>query len=674
MPKPELAPTQPVAHVLPLLGLLHLDRGFDYAVGASQDAECRPGVRVRIRFHGRLVDALVLERKGTSDFKGQLKFIERVVSPEVVYPPRTAELIDALAARYAGARSDLIRNVIPSRHAKAEESDFSLPWEDLGTCEEPDLSPWSDYAFGQSFVDAVLAGRAPRAAWQLLPGKPWAKALASLAAKVAIEGGGVLLVVPNQRDVDKLEAALRELVGAKQVTMLTAALGAQARYRRYLSIAHGQARIVIGTRNAVYAPVENLKLCAVMFDSDDNLSDPRAPYAHAREVATTRVALEQCALLVGDYMRTAQAQLLVESGWAQSLVPDYARLLEQLPAISATSDSLAETDQPEPARYARIPTKVYLAMKAALRRGKPVLVQVPRKGYMPSLACGDCRTAARCRACNGPLELKTGGSGETSPPACRWCGRPEPRFSCTNCGSGRLRAVVLGSQRTAEELGMAFAPATVVSSGGNKIVDEVEDKAAIVVATPGSEPEVAGGARYGVVVFLDTWALLSRPDLRAAEDALSKWSQAAALCEPKDNGGEVIVVADVANPAVGAFTRWDFVGHATSELHQRKEVGFPPTVHMAAIDGPDKAIEDFLDIVDLPEGAEVLGPVDLPPSESLPGTYDEKLYGRPQRILVRSPLGPRNELGSALRAAAMFKSASKDELPIRIQVDPIHVG
>ena len=97
----------PVARVLPLLGLAHLDRPFDYRVPADLDAIAQPGVRVRIRFAGRLVDALLLERVAHTDHEGQLSWIERIISPDVVYPPRTAALIDALADRYAGNRSDL---------------------------------------------------------------------------------------------------------------------------------------------------------------------------------------------------------------------------------------------------------------------------------------------------------------------------------------------------------------------------------------------------------------------------------------------------------------------------------------------------------------------------------------------------------------------------------------
>ena len=85
-------------------------------------------------------------------------------------------------------------------------------------------------------------------------------------------------------------------------------------------------------------------------------------------------------------------------------------------------------------------------------------------------------------------------------PTCRWCGRIATNHRCTECGSPRLRAIVLGSERTAEELGRAFPNTSVVVSGGNKVVGSIENGPALVIATPGAEPRVNGGA-YGAALL-----------------------------------------------------------------------------------------------------------------------------------------------------------------------------
>ncbi|MDO5031521.1 primosomal protein N' [Corynebacterium sp.] len=675
MPKKTPAAHRPVARVLPLLGVAHLDRGFDYLVDEADSEAAQPGVRVRIRFNGRLVDALVLNRLSESEYGGNLRYVERVISPYAVYTPAMSRLVESLAARYGGVRSDIIRSAIPPRHAQAEESDLSTPWEELGEATEPDLSGWSAYQYGESFVDSILEGRLARAAWQIAPGDRWAEALAALAVKVAREGGGVLMVVPDHRELSTLEAALRQLVSAKQITVLANSTGPQARYRRFLSVLTGQGRIVIGTRSAAFAPVHNLQLAVILNDGDDNLVDNLKPYVHAREVLTTRSSQEGCSLILAGHSRTAEVQLLVESGWAHDLVASPSTLEKRCPLITAVGTYGVSVARNMQGGTTTLSGPAYQAATRALQRDEPVLVQVPRKGYAPVLACGSCFSPARCRHCNGPLGLPPAeGNAPAQLPTCRWCGRVDVQYRCGECGSPRLRAVVLGSERTAEELGRSFPSTRVIVSGGNKVIDEVAAKASVVVATPGAEPRVEKGGHYGAALLLDATALLGRQDLRATEDTLAKWTQAATLVTSGLHGGEVVVAADEELPVVQHFCRWDVVGAAAEELRGRREVRFPPAVHLAAIDGPDAAVDHFLELAELPEHAEILGPVPLPAGVSLPGDYDQERFGPPQRVLVRTPLGPRSQLGSALRAANALRGAQKDELPMRIAVNPINIG
>src|ERR1700686_3904408 len=110
---------------------------------------------------------------------------------------------------------------------------------------------------------------------------------------------------------------------------------------------------------------------------------------------------------------------------------------------------------------------------------------------------------------------------------------------------------------------------------------------------------------------------------------------AAALVRSRGDGGAVLVVADSVIPTVQALIRWDPVGHAEAELDARSEVGLPPSVHIAALDGPPRAVDALLELTELPDGAELLGPVELPGA----GT-----------------------------------SRRHDQEPVRVQIDPLHIG
>jgi primosomal protein N' (replication factor Y) (superfamily II helicase) len=191
-----------------------------------------------------------------------------------------------------------------------------------------------------------------------------------------------------------------------------------------------------------------------------------------------------------------------------------------------------------------------------------------------------------------------------------------------------------------------------------------------VVATPGAEPKAVGG--YGAALLLDSWALLGRQDLRAAEDTLRRWLSASALVRPHGDGGMVVVVAEAAIPTVQALVRWDPVGHAEVELAARSEVGWPPSVHMAALDGVSDAVTVLLEQAHLPADADVLGPVELPPGVRRPAGLDTE--ADVIRMLVRVPRDQGLALAAALRRATGVLSARRDNQPVRVQIDPLHIG
>ncbi|MET9486289.1 primosomal protein N' [Nocardia sp. NPDC006630] len=606
---------RPIARVLPLLEPAHLDRDFDYLVPPELDEIAQPGVRVRVRFSGRLIDGYILERLEKSDHTGRLVRLDRVVSSERVLTPEILRLVTAVAARYAGTRADVLRLAIPPRHAKIEAEgengskkatkaakarktagkrasdmapaaasnepvmldepdpedvsptldashprtaddfvsdgpvvdaphhsygprarservdapsigglsaaapaqvtdsgdDSSVEAEsavgesavgesavgesavgesavgesavgesaedepavgesvedesadgesavgesaedaeggsvddesgegesgdgesseggsgegvdpalsaEVGSSGDPDgaeavplqaipseFPDWHRYEHGRSFLSALAAGQGPRAAWQALPGENWPRRLAELAAVVVSSGRSAVLMVPDQRDLDRVLAECTELVGDSAVA-LAAGLGPSARYRRWLAALRGTARIVVGTRASVFTPMQDLGLIAIWDDGDGTYAEPRSPYPHAREVAMLRAHETGAAFVAGGFARTAEVQAIVESGWAHDLLADRGVLRQVMPHISAPGDSDAALERDPIARAIRIPGVAFLAARKALAAGEPVLVQVPRRGYIPALACAKCRTPARCRHCNGPLAL-----------------------------------------------------------------------------------------------------------------------------------------------------------------------------------------------------------------------------------------------------------------------------
>ena len=631
----EPAATDPVARVLVDIALAHLDRPFDYAVPTAMADSAVPGARVKVRFAGQDVDGYVVERSGETDHTGTLQPLRRVVSAEPVLAPEIAELSATLARRYAGARSDVLRLAVPPRHATTERQ----PSPPAPTPGPVPVGAWAEVEHADAFLRRLSTGEAPRAVWAAAPADDWPAMVAEAVATTYAAGRGALVCVPDRRDVTRVDAALREALGEGHHVCLTADGGPAARYRDFLAVARGARRVVVGTRSAAFAPVHDLGLVVLWDDGDDLHAEPRAPYPHTREVLVARAEQQSTAALLGGMARTPEAQQLVAAGWAHELtVPRHVlRSRIRVEAVPAEDKAVGT----------RIPRAAYDAVRRGLEAG-PVLVQTPRAGYAASLACDTCRAAARCTTCTGPLVV----SGPTVPPRCRWCGHVEASWACSACGGHGLRAPVRGEARTAEELGRMFPGTTVRSSSGERVVERVGTHRDIVVATVGAEPVADDG--YAAVVVLDTWLTLVRDDLRAAEEALRRWLNAAALVRP---GGHVVAVGDPGHPALQALVRWDPTGFARREAEERSEAHLPPAARMATVTGDLGALDDVLHLMDLPEGAEVLGPVPV----------DDE-----HRVLLRVPWSRGPALSDALGDLQRLRSARKLD-PVRIQVDPLTI-
>ncbi|MFD7611201.1 primosomal protein N' [Streptomyces sp. NPDC059828] len=671
-----LAGVLPVARVVVNKGVLHLDQFFDYAVPEELDAVAQPGVRVRVRFGagahqvragrregGRLTDGFIVERRADSDYAGPLAALADVVSPEPVLSPELLALTRAVADRYAGSLADVLQLAVPPRSARAEAKPSPEPLPPPGA---PDPGTWARYPRGPGFLEALATGGAPRAVWNALPGPHWAEELARAVVATLASGRGALVVLPDGRAVARVDEALTGLIGEGRHAVLTAEAGPEKRYRRWLAVRRGSVRAVIGTRAAMFAPVREVGLVALWEDGDSSHSEQHAPLPHAREVLLLRAAHEKCGFLMGSVSCTVEAAQLIESGWAGPLAADRARVREAAPLVRTVGDG--ELARDEAARAARLPSLAWQTVRDGLRTG-PVLVQVPRRGYVPKLACERCRAAARCGHCAGPLEAP-----RERDLRCGWCGRDAGEWHCGGCGGTRLRAQVVGARRTAEELGRVFPAVPVRTSGRDHVLDTVPDRPALVVSTPGAEPVADGG--YAAALLLDGWAMLGRPDLRSGEEALRRWLSAAALVRGQGEGGTVVVVAEPTLRPVQALVRWDPVGHARRELAERTELGFPPVSRMASVTGRADAVAAFLATASLPSDAEVLGPVPLPPvapgrprrpGDPPPGEHWE-------RALLRVPTGSGATLASALKSAQASRLARGGGDPVRVRIDPPDIG
>ncbi len=205
------------------------------------------------------------------------------------------------------------------------------------------------------------------------------------------------------------------------------------------------------------------------------------------------------------------------------------------------------------------------------------------------------------------------------------------------------------------------------------MLDTVPGTPAVVVSTPGAEPVAEGG--YAAALLLDGWAMLSRPDLRAGEDALRRWMGAAALVRPQPAGGTVVVVAEPTLRPVQALVRWDPAGYAVRELGERGELGFPPVSRMAAVAGPGRRWpSSCAPWICRPRRRCWVRCRCRSPRRAAPGAR-----ARPRRGAVGPRPGPRPPgsgaaLAGALKAAQAARMARGGSTPVWVRIDPPDIG
>ena len=691
----EVVSELPVASVR-LVGVLpHLDRPFEYAV-TPDTAAAGPGMRVRVRFSGKDTEGIVLERRAEPTTDRALAPLHRLVSDDVVVPPTMMRVCEDVAERSAGTIGDVLRLALPPRHARAEKADRAAAEkeeaaaaeaeaaEDLESTESADdaepaattdaaetghdeqtvpaADPSAEAPVAPRHADrypglAAMLSRAgsaegpvPRASLVLDPVDPWTAIAAESIAALGPDRGA-LVIAPDQRDVARLSRVLTERGIAHEV--LAGTEGLEKRYRTFRRILRGATRVVLGSRSAAFAPVQDLALVICWDEADDLLEEPRAPYPHTRTVLQCRSAEERCALLFLAASESVTMRALTDAGYLARLDPVPAPVTAVRPRIVAMDQYLR--DREGPSGRSRLPQEAMRVLRNGLQGG-PVLVQVPRTGYAPAIACTFCGTRARCPECAAPLSQR----GRNGPLHCTVCGRREDGYRCPECDRTHVRAMVIGSTRTAEELHRAFPDAPLKVAGGahGPLEDDAVPEHGIVVVTPGAEPAPPG--RYSACLLLDADAMLGRAAFDADVEAVRRWRGAISLVRTAEEGGEVLVVGTSTLPAIR-----DLVAHRSAlfldrVLEDRRELDLPPFRRVAEVVGEREACRGFLETTELPDGTEVLGPVDLEGPDQA---------GRARAVLRIEPRRSR-ELAAALRSGVAARSARKDRGSLRVRLDP----
>lgn len=774
----------PIAHVMLDVQASHLGRTFDYLISQDQDESAQPGAFVRVRFGAQKLTGVIWSRSSHTDTPhAALRFLERVFPSDVLLSKSLRDDIDAIAKAYGGTSSNILRLAVPQRVARVEHEEvfdnirlqrrkqwrenlkkhlqndnntnpgyattsrMIYDYENANILYNALIKKSIDASFSENKTENQLVKQAENNSSQsfivdALPGScrlaqdlAWMIVTALSACKQAV------VVLPTLREVNDVMRALM-VYGLKpykrvsenhrgfsagsfdgDVARLCAADPPADRYRAWRAIASGIVPCVLGTRAAMYAPVEGDALFAIVEDCAYQYADGMMPYAQARGVMRLRAKRHGGVFVSMSYSRSALSQSEVDCYMSnaqdaqsvQSAQSVHGEQAIQTAEIAETAETISGSSIPvnasrlareklvpwvrwlnreallklaDPSIGTRIPHSAVRAINDALSDGKPVLLSIAQDGVTQSAICSSCKRQARCRRCTGPLDIAN--SQQTA--RCSWCGASAINWSCSNCGSSNMRVIQVGAAGVAEELSKLFRKVPIIISSQhqpNGIIQCIDEKPVIVVATPGCEPRVQTqdancNGEYGVVAILDTWISLYASGLDARIDTLNSWMKASALCAPRARGGSVLLIGETYPVLARALTLWDTTQLSCNELSERAQAILPPCVTAACVWGARDAVMRALENIgamqenlgcessqdaDFSAISPLLGIVPMHPPVTDRYQHFDDIYDRVKAV-VRVPLYLRQELVNRLHKEVARHVATRAAGELRFCVDP----
>ena len=449
----------------------------------------------------------------------------------------------------------------------------------------------------------------------------------NLIRKVVAEGGSALFLVPEvaltPQTVGRLRSRLADL-GA-QVVVWHSHLSAGERFDAWMAMALGQARVVVGARSAVFAPLPDLRLVVVDEEHEPSFKQSETPLYHGRDVAVMRAKILGAACVLGSATPSLET-------WANAQAGRYT--LDRLPSRvdDRSLPAFRIVDMRREALHAKgvplLSRELVDGLRDRLAKGEQAILFLNRRGHSRALVCPSCGVSAPCPHCSVPLTLHR--TDQTV--RCHLCDHraPAPQ-ACPACRSPDIRWKGHGTQRAEEVVAQLFPRARMARIDADTMSRKhlfrqvlSDFRAGRLDLLLGTQMIAKGldFPRVTLVGILDADLSLQMPDFRAAERTFQLLTQVAGRAGRGALEGAVVVQTfQPASDPIQFAKRCDYEGFAAAETGRRKEFGYPPGRHLIRHlfrgRDPEKVAfiaERWVREVEreLPGAAEIRGPTDCP--------------------------------------------------------------
>lgn len=409
------------------------------------------------------------------------------------------------------------------------------------------------------------------------------------AQRVMDQGKGVLILVPEisltPQTMARFKGRFADTPGS--VAILHSAMSDGERFDEWHSIHRGKARIAIGPRSAVFAPVQNLGLIIVDEEHDSSYKQENSPRYHGRDLAVLRARLEGATIVLGSATPSLESLYNVQQGKYTMLRMDQRADGQRLPLTRVLD---MRTEAKDKRNLGILSERLRMAIDERLNKGEQVILLLNRRGFARSLQCPECGYTAQCEHCALPMTYHV----TENRLVCHICGFRQmvpPR--CPECHTANISLEGYGTQKVEAVLRRCFPQARLqrvdadVTTRKNALRDILADFRAHRTDILLGTQMISKGLDFpGVTLVgvLNADLGLNIPDPRAAERTFQLLTQVAGRAGRGDLDGEVII--QTYNPQAAAIQfarRHDTDGFSETELELRQMMYFPPFCHMAVI-------------------------------------------------------------------------------------------
>ena len=541
---------------------------------------------------------------------------------------QAAKLIEDWAKQGWIETTEAAKPVLRSCHGQASHSEFVL------NADQQKASDEIQTAFGK-FQPFLLYG---------ITGSGKTEVYFDAMAKVLAQGRQVLFLLPEINLTPQLLKRVENRFADVPTAVLHSQMAAGRRTRDYLRAMLGQAKLVIGTRLAVFTPLPDVGLIVVDEEHDSSFKQDNELRYHARDLAVWRAKQSGCPVVLGSATPSLESWHKAQSGAYRLLqLTERAHASAQLPQVEILNVGRLKLDN-------GFSPQALQLLKQNFEAGGMSLVYLNRRGFAPALFCGDCGHTFGCPNCSAKMVLHQ----RARQLRCHHCDHREPiPFKCPDCGNQDLTAVGHGTQRVEETLRAFLHKAAVVRVDRDSTAHK-NDWADLYRRIADNEIDILVGtqmlakghdfARLNLVIVLNADGSLYSADFRAPERLFAELMQVSGRAGRADKPGKVLIQTQLPeHPVFAAVKAQDYAVFAENELKERQMFAMPPFGFQTAVRADAPRVADAMEFLNTAK--ETLAPL-LPESVSQ--------FGAAPMLMVR--------LAERERAQVFLESTSRQDL------------